>query len=232
MIRYSASHRTPRIRLTLSCEMVTMNERYVSVRVKGEFALFTRPENKVERVSYPVPTPSATRGILEAIYWHPEFTWAIREIHILAPVRTFGIFRNEVNSKMSASRAIDDPYFADDDRSQRFSVCLRDVDYLICADAEPKAGYGSNHSKYRDQIRRRVERGQCFHRPSLGCREFAAEFMTVENAPPPIDWTEDLGLMLWDMDYKDKPPFCPRFFEARVENGVLRVPDMAKVVSP
>ncbi len=199
-----------------------MNERYVSVRVKGEFALFTRPENKVERVSYPLPTPSAARGVLEAIYWHPEFTWAIREIHVLAPVRTFGILRNEVNSKMSPGRA--EPYYADEDRSQRHSVCLRNVDYLIFADAEPKA-HGGDHAKYRDIFRRRVEKGQCYHRPALGCREFAADFGPVEGAPEPVDWKEDLGLMLWDMDYSSgKPPYWPRFFEARIENGVLRVP--------
>lgn len=200
-----------------------MNERYVSVRVKGDFALFTRPENKVERVTYPLPTPSAARGILEAIYWHPEFTWAIREIHVLAPVQTFGIFRNEVNSKMSPGRT--EPYFAAEDRSQRFSVCLRDVDYIIHADAEPKAGFGSDHAKYRDIFRRRVARGQCYHRPALGCREFAAEFLPTDGAPAPVAWNEDLGLMLLDMDYSTgKPPFTPRFFEAHVEAGVLRVP--------
>lgn len=201
-----------------------MNERYVSVRVRGDFALFTRPENKVERVSYPVMTPSAARGILEAIYWHPEFTWKIREIHVLKPVQTMGIFRNEVNSKMNPGRT--EPYFADDDRCQRFSVCLRDVDYLIFAGAEPKPPNGGDHAKYRDIFRRRVAKGQCFHRPSLGCREFSAEFSSTEGAPPPIDWTEDLGLMLWDMDYKDgkRKPFWPLFFQAQVRNGVLAVP--------
>lgn len=206
-----------------------MSERYVSVRIRGEFALFTRPENKVERVSYPLPTPSAARGILEAIYWHPEFTWAIREIHVLAPVQTFGILRNEVNSKMSPGRI--EPYYADDDRSQRHSVCLRNVDYLIFADAEPKA-HGGDHAKYRDIFRRRVERGQCYHRPALGCREFAAEFGTADGAPPPVPWTEDLGLMLWDMDYSPiKPPYWPRFFAARIENGVLRIPREPLAVS-
>ncbi len=209
-----------------------MNERYVTVRVRGEFALFTRPENKVERVSYPVMTPSAARGILEAIYWHPEFTWAIREIHVLPapadqadlrPVRTFGLLRNEVNSKMSPDRK--EPYFADDDRAQRHSVCLRDVDYLIFADAQVKPHITDDHAKFRDQFRRRVERGQCYHRPALGCREFAAEFGPAEGAPPPVGWTEDLGLMLWDLEYKPKPPYWPKFFNAHIENGVVKVPD-------
>src|SRR5687767_4867469 len=120
-----------------------MGERYVSVRVRGEFALFTRPENKVERVSYPIMTPSAARGILEAIYWHPEFTWAVREIHVLAAVRTFGLLRNEVNSQMSPDRK--EPYFADHDRAQRHSVCLRNVDYLIYADANVKPQFRDSH---------------------------------------------------------------------------------------
>ena len=209
-----------------------MSERYVSVRVRGEFALFTRPENKVERVSYPVMTPSAARGILEAIFWKPEFTWAIREIHVLPappdsvdqrPVRTLGILRNEVNSKMSPARS--DPYFADDDRAQRHSICLRDVDYVILAEANVKPGVVENHAKFRDQFRRRIERGQCYHRPALGCREFAAEFGPADGAPTPVDWTEDLGLMLWDLDYRSKPPYWPRFFPARTDAGVMTVPN-------
>jgi len=184
----------------------------------------------VERVSYPVITPSAARGILEAIYWHPEFSWAVREIHVLKPVVTMGIQRNEVNSKMAPGRT--DPYYADEDRSQRHSVCLRDVDYLIFADAQPKAT-GENHAKYRDIFRRRVERGQCYHRPALGCREFAADFGPAEGAPPPVDWSEDLGLMLWDVDYSPgKPPYWPRFFEAHVREGRLQVPEQPWGVSP
>ncbi len=201
-----------------------MNGRWVSVRVKGDFACFTRPENKVERVSYPVMTPSAARGVLEAIFWHPQFTWAVREIHVLSPLRTYGVLRNEVNSKMSPDRK--EPFFADEDRAQRYAVCLRDVDYVIYADTEVKAGIADDQAKYRDQFRRRVERGQCFHRPCLGTREFAAEFEPAAPGRDPVDWTEDLGLMLWDMDYSSgKPPFWPRFFNARVENGVLGVPD-------
>ncbi len=115
-----------------------MSERYVSVRVKGEFALFTRPENKVERVTYPVPTPSAARGILEAIYWHPEFTWAIREIHVLAPVQTFGILRNEVNSKMTSGG----PFFADDDPNmavyQKAAASFGDDNFVFVAYDDPE----------------------------------------------------------------------------------------------
>lgn len=204
-----------------------MSERYVSVRVKGDFALFTRPENKVERVSYPVITPSAARGVLEAIYWHPEFRWAIQEIHVLRPVRTVGILRNEVNSKMSPRS--ETGFFADEDRSQRHSVILRDVEYVIYADAERKPGKEFNYAKHRDIFRRRVQRGQCYHRPALGCREFAADFGPVEGEVTPERWTQDLGLMLWDMDFSGgKPPYSPIFFEAKIEEGVMKVPDLIK----
>jgi CRISPR-associated protein Cas5d len=200
-----------------------MIEKYVSVRVRGDYACFTRPENKVERVSYPIMTPSAARGILEAIFWHPQFTWSIREIHVLAPVRTFSILRNEVNSKMSPERK--EPYFADGDRTQRHAVCLRDVDYAIFADVQVKPGVGDDHAKFRDQFRRRVQRGQCFHRPSLGCREFAAEFVPYYGTTP-IEWSEDLGLMLWDVSYDSgRAPYWPTFFEAKVANGVMLVPE-------
>lgn len=200
-----------------------MTDRWVSVRVRGDLACFTRPENKVERVSYPMMTPSAARGILEAIYWRPQFTWRVREIHVLSPVRTYSIRRNEVNSKMPLSG--NDFYFANEDRSQRHAVCLRDVDYVIFADADVRPGFTENHAKYRAQFRRRVERGQCYHRPALGCREFAAEFGPCDTSWTPVKWTEDLGLMLWDMDYATgTPPYWPKFFHAQVENGILTIP--------
>lgn len=199
-----------------------MNDRLVSVRVKGDFALFTRPENKVERVSYPLPTPSAARGIVEAIFWHPQFTWRIAEIHVLNEVKTYGILRNEVNSKMSPSRS--EPYYADDDRSQRHSVCLRDVDYVIFAEPIVKPGCAERPQEFRERFDRRVRRGECYHRPSLGCREFAAEFEPWDRSAEPVRWSEDLGLMLWDLDYQAKPPFWPKFFDAKVEAGVMRVP--------
>lgn len=202
-----------------------MNSRLLSVRVTGDLALFTRPENKTERVSYPAMTPSAARGILEAVYWRPEFRYQIREIHVLAQPQYFGILRNEVNTKMAASRT--EPYFADDDRTQRYSLCLRDVDYAIFADVQVKEGVNDDHAKYRDQFRRRVAKGQCFHRPALGCREFAAEFGPLDDSVQPCDWSEDLGLMLWDIQYPpkaSKAPHVPLFFHARVEGGVIAVP--------
>lgn len=201
-----------------------MTYRRLLVRVQGEYACFTRPEHKFERVSYPIMTPSAARGILEAIYWHPQFSWRVREIHVLRPVKTFHLLRNEVNSKMSPSREA--PYFADEDRAQRHTVCLRDVDYVIAAVPVPKPEATDPAQKHVDIFQRRIQRGQCYHRPALGTREFAAEFGPVENAPDPVDWTEDLGLMLWDMDYaSNKPPFRPLFFHSRVERGVMVVPE-------
>ncbi|NLI00426.1 MAG: type I-C CRISPR-associated protein Cas5 [Chthonomonadales bacterium] len=201
-----------------------MNGNSVSVRVRSEYACFTRPENKVERVSYPIMTPSAARGVLDAIYWHPQFAWRIRSISVLAPVRTYGVLRNEVNSKMALDRK--EPYFADEDRSQRYAVCLRDVDYVIAAEPVPSQAEAEPMAKHRDIFLRRVAKGQCYHRPALGTREFAAEFEPADGSPPPIDWTEDLGLMLWDMDYSSgKLPYWPLFFQASVENGVMQVPD-------
>lgn len=200
-----------------------MNSSVLSVRVKGDYACFTRPEAKAERVSYPVITPSAARGILEAIYWHPQFSWQIREIHILNRGRSFGILRNEVNSKTPLAGK--DDYFADEDRAQRHTLGLKDVDYLIFAEMNLKVGSGPDLVKCKEIFRRRVEKGQCHHRPSLGCREFAAEFEPAEHAPSPIDWTEDLGLMLWDLAFEaGKLPYWPKFFSARVEKGVLIVP--------
>lgn len=200
-----------------------MRSKPVSVRVSGDFALFTRPEAKVERMTYPVMTPSAARGILEAIYWHPQFRWAIEEIHVLRPYQTYSLLRNEVNSKMPLRDT--GPYFADEDRSQRHSVCLREVDYIIVAEPVVHPGEAEPAQKHREIFERRVAKGQCYHRPALGCREFAADFGPVGGEEQPVDWTQDLGLMLWDVDYsRKKPPFPPLFFHAELKNGVMRVP--------
>lgn len=187
----------------------------------GDGALFTRSEFKAERVSYPVPTPSAVRGILESVYWKPEFFYRVREIRVLAPFRTFSLLRNEVNSKMSPQS---DGLFADQDRSQRNSVCLRDVDYVFTAEVVPQPGT-EPAQKHRDVFNRRVARGQCHHRPVLGTREFAAEFEPADGAPEPVDWTEEFGHMLWDVDFsRGRQPYAPLYFKARIERGVLEVP--------
>ncbi|HJT76448.1 MAG TPA: type I-C CRISPR-associated protein Cas5c [Gemmataceae bacterium] len=220
----------------------------VAVKAWGERACFTRPEMKVERVSYPVITPSAARGVLEAIFWKPEFIWQVREIWVLKPIRHFSMVRNEVNSVASEKSArawaqAGGGYFADEDRAQRHTLGLRDVAYIIRADVELKAHATDVVAKYRDQFRRRVERGQCYHRPYLGCREFAADFGPLDGSEKPIEVTDDLGRMLLDQVFEPavgglaswrahggggahvvQGVVRPLFFLARLESGVLKVP--------
>lgn len=216
-----------------------MRTRYppVSVKVWGDFACFTHPEMKVERVSYPVPTPSAARGILEAIFWKPQFTWRIEEIWVLRPIRYFSLLRNEVNSRASERSARGwerhgGGFDASDDRAQRHTLALRDVAYLIHAQVDVKAGVGDEPAKFRDQFRRRVRGGRCFSTPYLGCREFAASFAEPGGDERPIPDTEDLGLMLHDLDYAPDGSGrgTPRFFHAHLERGILRIPLPAGVV--
>lgn len=201
----------------------------LEVKVWGELACFTRPEMKVERVSYPVPTPSAMRGVLEAIYWRPQFRWQVEEIAVLREIAYFGIVRNEVNSKASRQAAgaweqSNGGYDATQDRAQRHTLGLRDVAYVVRAQIEPQPGVADDVAKFRDQFRRRVERGRCFATPYLGCREFAASFARPDGSERPIERTEDLGLMLLDLDYSSTGRARPIFFQARLEGGVLRVP--------
>jgi CRISPR-associated protein Cas5d len=196
----------------------------VAVKVWGDFACFTRPEMKVERVSYPVMTPSAARGVLEAIFWKPEFTWRVREIHVLKPIRHFSLMRNEVSQRAS-SRS--DGLDITECRTQRHTLGLRDVAYLIYADTVVAPGVTEDAAKFRDQFRRRVDRGQCYHRPYLGCREFAASFAAPAGSEQPVDITEPLGLMLLDVEYREDGVNVPHFFRAQLKHGVLRVPDEA-----
>jgi CRISPR-associated protein Cas5d len=204
---------------------------WLEVKAWGEYACFTRPEMKAERVSYSVMTPSAARGLLEAIFWKPEISWQIREIWILNPIRHFSILRNEVNNKATPATArgwakTGGGYFAEEDRAQRHTLGLRDVAYLIKADVVLAPHAAEDVAKYRDQFRRRVQRGQCYHQPYLGCREFAASFGPPDGTEQPVDLTDILGRMLFDLDYApDKTGRgSPHFFEARLENGILRVP--------
>ena len=205
----------------------------LQVRVWGDFACFTRPEMKVERVTYPVPTPSAARGVLEAIFWKPEMQWRVEEIWVLKPVRYFSVLRNEVNKRTSDRSAAGwlaagglGGYSASDDRAQRHTLALRDVDYLIRAQIEVKPGVEANVAKYRDQFHRRVADGRCFATPYLGCREFSAYFCEPDGTERPVNWSDDLGLMLYDLMYAGdrSGSGTPFFFPARVENGVVRVP--------
>ncbi|MGQ9525586.1 MAG: type I-C CRISPR-associated protein Cas5c [Armatimonadota bacterium] len=195
----------------------------LQLKVWGPYACFTRPEFKVERVSYPVMTPSAARGVLEAIFWKPEFQWQIRTISVLRPIRLFSIRRNEVSRRASHQNM---GIFADDEsvRTQRHSLVLRDVAYVIEAEmAVDGTRTTEDPAKWRDQFRRRVDRGQCYHRPYLGCREFSADFGWPEETDVPIDHTQDLGLYLFDIEYGPSGN-TPRFFMARLDRGVLVVP--------
>lgn len=211
------------------------------VRIRGDAACFTRPELKTERVSYEVITPSAARGVLEAILWKPAIRWRIHRVHVLAPIRFGQIKRNEVASKLSP-RMDHGAYFADEDRVQRNTLYLRDVDYVVEARFEmtDQAGPGDTPAKFAEMFTRRLEKGQHFHHPYLGCREFPAH---VEVAP--ASWTipldlrgpRPLGLMLWDIAHTpnstrlvegQRVHLCegcrPLFFEAVLRDGVLEVP--------
>lgn len=206
----------------------------LQLRVWGERACFTRPEMKVERVSYEVMTPAAARGVLEAILWKPEMRWIVERIDVLKPIRWDQVRRNEVSEKASASLAAKamqgEPVALGIDieasRQQRAALILRDVEYVISARIAltAKAGAGDSLSKYVDMFRRRAARGQCFHRPYLGTREFAADFALVEGAPPaPIDDSRDLGWIFHDFDFSRTPPTA-RFFKAKLDAGCLFVP--------
>ena len=190
---------------------------------------------KVERVTYSVMTPSAARGVLEAIFWKPQMSWQVLEIQVLKPIRYFSILRNEVNTRASYRAATrwqheGGGFNATADRAQRHTLALRDVAYLVTAQIELNKGVDDDPAKYRDQFRRRVAAGRCFATPYLGCREFSCSFVQPDGSEVPIGRTEDLGSMLLDLDYLSDGSGrgVPRFFQARLEAGVLRVPTRNK----
>jgi CRISPR-associated protein Cas5d len=192
------------------------------VQVSGEAALFSRPELKVERVSYPVMTPTAARGVLEAIFWKPEMRYRVAAIEVLKPIRQFSIRRNETTALVSVDQALRgtrvDTAAA---RDQRSAVCLREVAYRIHAHVELTGQATKPAAAYRDQFRRRVSRGACFHQPYLGTREFTAEFGNPDGTAP-IELTEDLGVMLHTIHFG--PPVRMEWFTARLDHGVLHIP--------
>ena len=207
----------------------------IQVEVRGDYALFSRPEMKVERVSYDVMTPSAVRGILESIYWHPGMRWVIDRIYVLAPICFTSVRRNEVKSPISAGNVRTamtsgkkDLYLsAPDEIVQRASLLLRDVHYVIEAhfDLSPKANPGDNPGKFQDIMKRRLEKGACYHQPYFGCREFPVQFNRWAGGPipthPSLAGEKDLGFMLFDMDYSNPQDIQPQFFRAVLKNGVL-----------
>jgi CRISPR-associated protein Cas5d len=208
----------------------------VRLLVSGEFACFARPEMKVERVSYDVMTPSAARGILEAIYWKPAIRWIVEAIDILKPIRFQSIRRNEVGHKapaasirkaMNSGDIGDLALIVENDRQQRAATVLVDVAYVIRAHFEltAKAGPDDNEGKHLDSFNRRGRKGQCFHQPCLGTREFPANFRLIEpgeSPPTTIGETRDLGFMLYDIDHAGDR--ASLFFRATLNKGVLRVP--------
>ena len=210
----------------------------VRLRVTGERACFTRPEMKVERVSYDVMTPSAARGILEAVHWKPAIRWVIDRIHVLEPVRFQSFRRNEVGAKASAANAASAMragttaglgLVVEDNRQQRATTHLVNVDYLIEAHFEltAKAGTDDTEAKHLAMFNRRARDGQCFQRPCLGVREFPAEFeLVAPEAPAPLSklqGEQDLGWMLHDLDFTNPSDVRSRFFRARLDNGVLDI---------
>ena len=211
--------------------MVYTNKEYC-LEVKGSMACFTRPEMKVERVSYDVITPSAARAIFEAIFWKPAIRWNITRIEVLNPIKWFSFKRNEVGNLMSPRAS---GLFIEDNRQQKSSLLLKDVCYRIFAELEfipiTKATAGSsdeNPGKYNAMFERRAKKGQCFNQPYLGCREFSADFTYIENPVKGngIPEDRDLGYMLYDMDFTNEKDPKPMFFRAIMKQGVLVVPSI------
>lgn len=211
----------------------------IRLEVWGGYALFTRPEMKVERVSYDVMTPSAARGLMEAVYWHPGMRWSVDRIHVCSPIRFTNLRRNEVKATVSArsartvmERGTGDLYLCTPENiQQRASMLLRDVHYVIEAhfDMTDRAAPGDNPGKFQDIIKRRVRKGQFYHQPYFGCREFPVNFKLCEqipDCPESLKGERDLGWMLWDMDYTDPENIQPMFFRAVLRDGVLDVPTL------
>ncbi|HWO99683.1 MAG TPA: type I-C CRISPR-associated protein Cas5c [Methylococcus sp.] len=209
------------------------------LKVWGDYACFTRPEMKVERVSYDVIPPSAARAIFEAILWKPAIRWQVTKIEVLKPIRWISVRRNEVGAvaslrsvqtAMQAGRGNLGLYI-EEERQQRAGLFLRDVAYRLHARFEMTAEKGAEDSpeKFLAMFNRRAETGQCFNQPYLGCREFAAHFELIRDseaagqAEPPTDETRDLGWMLHDIDFANG--MQPRFFRAQMRHGVIEVPE-------
>lgn len=213
----------------------------IMLRVWGEYALFSRPEMKVERVTYDVMTPSAARGILTAIHWKPAIRWVIDEIYVMNEIKFGNIRRNEVKSKIqtrdinNAMKGKTEGFYlntnSSDERQQRASLILKDVEYIIKAHFEmtDRAGETDTPEKHYNIFLRRARQGQCFHQPYFGCREFPVNFKLVEpeeQLPKPIPLDKDLGYMLYDIDFQHN--MTPVFFRAQLEQGILRIDEKLK----
>ena len=212
----------------------------IRLRVWGDYACFTRPEMKAERVSYDVMTPSAARGILEAIHWKPAIRWVVDRIHVLNPIQFENIRRNEVESKASKRKQA---IFAAEERQQRASLVLKNVQYIIEAhfDMTEKSGAEDSEEKHYNIFLRRARQGQCFHRPYFGTREFPVNFELVEDDVKISDFVsvhqgeKDLGYMLWDQTFHinekgDTDEVIPYFFRATMINGTIEIPNRTEVI--
>ena len=209
----------------------------ITIRVSGRYALFTRPEMKVERVSYDVITPSAARGLIEAVYWKPAIRWVVDKIHVLNEIKFTNIRRNEVSEKISTREAerrmkgATEPFYLDATdqryRQQRAALVLKNVDYVVVAHFElvaEKADPEDTVEKHYNIALRRFRKGQYFHAPYLGTREFSAQIELIEdgNIPPSkLRGVHDLGWMLFDLDFHDPTDIQPQFFKAEMHDGVI-----------
>lgn len=209
----------------------------IAVKAWGSFACFTRPEFGVERVSYPIMTPTAAVGLLDAIFWKPEFRWRIAAIDALLPVRWLQVRRNEITSRQTERIARgwatgnDEGFDAAEHRTQRAALVLAEVAYVIYAHVELRVGVEAHPAKYRDQLRRRVTRGQCHERPYLGSREFSCDFSDPGPDDHPVAWDEQLGPMVHSVyagpdDHRVAAAAAPIFFDAHVVGGRLRIPPL------
>lgn len=207
----------------------------IIIRIRGEYALFTRPEMKVERVSYDVMTPSAARGIIEAIYWKPAIHWVIDRIHVLREIEFTNIRRNEVSEKAIESdvkrrmNGLKEPMYisATDCRQQRASLVLKNVDYVVEAHFElddARKGADDTKEKHYNMVLRRLRKGQHFSQPSLGTREFSASVELIETGEipkSPLQGTRDLGWMLYDLNFQNPLDIRPFFFNAIMVDGII-----------
>jgi CRISPR-associated protein Cas5d len=217
----------------------------ITIRVQGSYALFTRPEMKVERVSYDVITPSAARGIIEAVYWKPAIVWVIDRIHVLREVEFTNIRRNEVSDKVSVDNALqvmkgaDKPLYiaATESRQQRAAMILKDVDYIIEAHfekVEKEWGERDTEEGHYNIVLRRLRNGQHFHAPCLGTREFPARVTLIEDRSviphSPLTGRRDLGYMLYDLDFSNPRDIQPMFYHAVMQDGVIDVRELSREV--
>lgn len=205
------------------------------LEVTGDYACFTRPEMKVERVSYDIITPSAARAVFEAILWKPELRWQVRRIEVLAPIRWINLRRNEVGAVVSVRNVQQAmkagqgelALYIEDERQQRAGLFLRDVAYRLHVELSLTPRARDPLIKYAEMFARRARKGQCVNQPYLGCREFAAAFRLVEDpasSSAPIAEDRDLGWMLHDLDFTNPADPQPRFFRAEMRQGVVEVP--------